>query len=278
MSPLQRLSAAALVPVATLALAGAASAATPSQSSPTETGTKTTQTRICVVKKTKRARVVRVTERCRRHETRMTWRKYQKFATNSAASSSGDAVVGVPGPQGLTGDQGPQGATGAQGVQGPQGVAGPQGPQGDRGETGPTGAQGPAGPSDIFTTTGSAGAVTASEDTRATLNLPAGQYLLLGQANALSSSQVGQFFVTCRLRESGGPVGQSNAAFSDDFQEDGAALPGAPATRPEVANLFIVAPLTTSGGTVRLTCQGILGLPIVDNVQLTAIKTGALHT
>jgi hypothetical protein len=279
MSPLQRLSAAALVPVATLVLASAASAATPSQSNPTESGTRTTKTRICVVKKTKRARVVRVTERCRRHETRMTWRKYQKFATNSAASSSGDAVVGVPGPQGLTGDQGPQGATGAQGVQGPQGVAGPQGPQGDRGETGPAGSQGPAGPSDIYTTTGTAGLTDNSEQTRASLNLPAGQYLLLGQANALSSSQIGQFFVTCRLRESGGPLGQSDTGFVDASKEDGAAGDGDPATRPHVANLFITAPLTTSGGTVRLTCQGLFGplFPFVSNVQLTALKTGALH-
>jgi hypothetical protein len=280
MSPFSRLSAAALVPVATLAFAGVASAATPSQSTPTQSGTKTTKTRICVVKKTKRARVVRVTEHCRRHESRMTWRKYEKYASNSAASGSDDVAVGVPGPQGLTGDQGPQGATGAQGVQGSQGVAGPAGPQGAKGDTGAqgaTGATGAAGPSDIYMTNGSGGLLDATEQTRASLNLPAGQYLLIGEANALSSSQIGQYLVTCRLRESGGPLGQTNASVNDDLQEDGGALPGAPATRPEVANLFLTAPLTTSGGTVRLTCQGILGLPLVDNVKLTAIKTGALH-
>jgi hypothetical protein len=275
MSPFSRLSAAALVPVATLAFAGAASAATPSQSSPTESGTATTKTRICVVKKTKRARVVRVTERCRRHETRMTWRKYQKFATNSAASGSGDAAVGLPGPQGLTGAQGPQGA---QGVQGPQGVAGPQGPQGDRGETGPAGSQGPAGPSDIYTTTGSVGAPpVGSEDTRATLNLPAGSYLLMGQARALSASEIGLWFVRCRILSSGSPVAESSGAIHD--QDDDTVGPDSgPATRPQIANMFMIAPLTTSGGAVTLRCQGILDAPIVDNVQLTAIKTGALHT
>jgi hypothetical protein len=272
MSPFSRLSAAALVPLATLAFAGAASAATPSRSTPTESGTATTKTRICVVKKTKRARVVRVTERCRRHETRMTWRKYQKFATNSAASGSGDAAVGLPGPQGLTGAQGPQGATGAQGAQGPQGVAGPQGPQGDRGETGAAGSQGPAGPSDIYTTTGGLAATDGSEQTRATLNLPAGSYLLLGQANAFSSSETGQFFVHCRLRHAGVQLDDNTVLFDDQTND------GPSGSRPHSANLFLTAPLVTPGGAVSLTCQGFLGLPLVGDVQLTAIKTGALHT
>src|SRR4051812_34100018 len=118
MSPFSRLSAAVLVPMATLAFASAASAATPAQSTPTQSGSATVNTRVCVVKKSKRARVVRVTERCSRHEARMTWRKYQQFASNSAASGSGDVAVGVPGPQGLTGAQGAQGPTGAQGAQG----------------------------------------------------------------------------------------------------------------------------------------------------------------
>ncbi len=161
MSPFSRLSAAVLVPMATLSLAATASA---QQSNPTESATAVTKTRVCVVKKSKRARVVRITEHCRRHETRMTWRRYQQFATNSAASGSGDNVVGVPGPQGLTGAQGPQGATGAQGAQGATGATGatgPAGPQGAVGATGAQGAQGAAGPSDIYTTTGSAGAATA---------------------------------------------------------------------------------------------------------------------
>ncbi len=276
MSLFSRLSAAALVPVATLAVAGAASA---QKSAPTASGKVVTKTRICVVKKTKRARVVRITERCRRNERRMSWRRYQRYATNSAASGSGDNVVGVPGPQGLTGAQGPQGATGAQGAQGPAGATGPAGPAGPQGLTGATGAQGAAGPSDIYTTTGSAGLTDSSEQTRASLTLPAGQYLLMGQANALSSSQIGQFFVRCRLRDqSSTQVAASDTSLNDSFKEDGGAADGDPATQPEVANLFLTAPLVTPGGTVRLTCQGFLGFPLVGNVQLTAIKTGALHT
>jgi hypothetical protein len=173
----------------------------------------------------------------------------------------------------LVGPQGPQG------LQGPQGVAGAQGPLGDRGETGPAGSQGPAGPSDIFTTTGSVGAPpVGSEDTRATLNLPAGSYLLMGQARALSASEVGLWFVRCRILSSGSPVAESSGSIDDQNDDTGDAIDSGTATRPQIANMFMIAPLTTSGGPVTLRCQGILGLPLVDNVQLTAIKTGALHT
>lgn len=268
MFPLSRLSAAMLIPVATLAVAGVASAAAP-QTDPTESATSTTKTRICVVKKTKRARVVRVTERCLRHETRMTWRKYQQFASNSAASDSGDVAVGVPGPQGLTGEQGPQGATGAQGA---QGATGTSGAKGDTGATGEPGAQGAPGPSDIYTTTGSGGTSDGSEQTRATLSLPAGAYLLLGQANAFSSSELGQFFLHCRLRHAGTQVDENTAQFEDVTTN------AASGGRPDSANLLLTAPLVTSGGSVTLTCHGFLGLPLVGDVQLTAIKTGALHT
>lgn len=252
-----------------LAMAPSAFAATPRQSQPVDEGTTVTKTRVCVVKRTKgkRARVVRVTERCRRNETRMTWRRYQDLVTRTAASSNEE----IPGPQGLTGPQGPQGP---QGATGPQGPAGPQGQRGERGETGEQGPMGPAGPSDIYTTTGSSGAPPmGSEDTRATLNLPAGQYLLLGQARLLSSSAVGMHLVTCRIRDRGSSVVEHGAtAEGVDHDSDGATPPVGE------ANMFMVAPLVTTGGVVSLHCRGIFGLPLVDNVQLTAIKTGALHT
>jgi hypothetical protein len=250
-----------------LAVVPSALAATPRQSEPVDEGTTVTKTRVCVVKRTKgkRARVVRVTERCRRNETRMTWRRYQELVSRTAASSE----EGIPGPQGLTGPQGPQG---------PQGAAGPQGPKGDRGERGETGERGPigpAGPSDIYTTTGSSGAPPiGSEDTRATLNLPAGQYLLLGQARIVSVA--GQALARCRIRDRGTSVAEAVAnvdpADAFDHDDDGAT--------PDVAqaNTFMMAPLVTTGGLVSLHCRGFLGLPLVDNVQLTAIKTGALHT
>ena len=252
-----------------LAVVPSALAATPRQSEPVDEGTTVTKTRVCVVKRTKgkRARVVRVTERCRRSETRMTWRRYQELVSRTAASSE----EGVPGPQGLTGPQGPQGP---QGATGPQGPAGPQGQRGERGETGERGPIGPAGPSDIYTTTGSSGTLTTSEDTRATLNLPAGQYLLLGQARAISTGPLGQALVHCRIRDRGSSVVDTSTVVEEPFDHDGSGA------TPEIAeaNLFMTAPLVTTGGAVTLHCRGFLNLPLVDNVQLTAIKTGALHT
>jgi hypothetical protein len=44
-----------------------------------------------------------------------------------------------------------------------------------------------------------------------------------------------------------------------------------------MANIVLIAPLVTTGGAVTLHCQGLLGLPLVGNVALTAIRTGALH-
>ena len=249
-----------------LAVVPSALAATPRQSEPVDEGTTVTKTRVCVVKRTKgkRARVVRVTERCRRSETRMTWRRYQELVSRTAASSE----EGVPGPQGLTGPQGPQGP---QGATGPQGPAGPQGQRGERGETGERGPIGPAGPSDIYTTTGSSGALDTVESTRATLNLPAGQYLLLGQARVFSSSTIGLMLVRCRIVNRDTHVTENGTTLDGDYDNDGSA-------DAVEANLLLTAPLVTDGGAVTLRCRGILGLPLVDNVQLTAIKTGALHT
>jgi len=249
-----------------LAMAPSAFAATPRQSQPVDEGTTVTKTRVCVVKRTKgkRARVVRVTERCRRNETRMTWRRYQDLVTRTAASSNEE----IPGPQGLTGPQGPQGPQGATGPQGPAG------PQGQRGETGERGPMGPAGPSDIYTTTGASGNVTTSEDTRATLNLPAGQYLLIGQARAVTSSTIGLALVRCRIRDRGTSVTETGATVDPSVDHDNDAMTDSVGE----ANMLMISPLTTTGGAVTLHCRGFLGLPLVDNVQLTAIKTGALHT
>jgi len=264
--------AAALPLGAAAAVPAAAPVAAPPASAPAASGTTTVKTRICVRKKTRRARVVRVRERCRRGEVRMTWKRYRDLVDSSAAS--GDAVQGVPGPEGLTGPQGPAGPAGAQGPAGPKGErgeTGARGPQGERGETGPQGATGAAGPSDVYTTTGTGGAAGPAEDTRATLNLPAGSYLLLGQAQAFSSSEFGLYLVRCRLRDRGTQVAEDGATIDDDHAD------AATGAQPDVANIMLIAPLVTSGGAVTLHCQGILGLPLVGNVSLTAIRTGALH-
>jgi hypothetical protein len=273
-SLLRRAAVLALVPCLG-AVAGATGASAATQ--PTETGASVTKTRVCVIKKTKRARVVRTTEKCVRGETRMTWKHYEAYAsdasTDSGASSS-DEVVGPAGPQGLTGETGATGArgpSGSNGAAGATGAPGATGATGATGETGARGALGPAGPSDVYTTTGGARSVqSTSEETRATLTLPAGSYLLLGQADVFSASGTGQYFVTCRLRDRGAPLTAVDGNI-DDVTNDGTNV------HPDQANLVLTAPLVTSGGTVTLTCQGFLGLPLVGDVQLTAIQTGALH-
>ncbi|UGS38883.1 collagen-like protein [Capillimicrobium parvum] len=266
-------SASAATPAPTAAApAGSASAATPAPTAAAPAGsvTATVKTRICVRTKTKRARVVRVTERCRRGELRLTWKRYRELASSSAAS--GDAgPQGVPGPDGLTGPQGPAGPAGTPGAPGAPGGKGDRGDTGARGEAGPAGPQGATGPSDIYTTTGSTGAAGPVEDTRATLNLPAGSYLLLGQAQAFSSSELGLFFVRCRIRDRGARVVENGATIDDDHTDV------ATGAQPDMANIVLIAPLVTTGGAVTLHCQGLLGVPLVGNVGLTAIRTGALH-
>ncbi|MCW3007014.1 MAG: collagen-like protein [Solirubrobacterales bacterium] len=276
-SPLRR--ATALASLSCLGVAVIGSSAFAAQQ-PTETGASVKKTRVCVIKKTKRARVVRTTETCVRGETRMTWKRYQDFANSSASSTDNSAgssdttgPAGPAGPQGLTGETGARGAggpAGATGATGAKGTAGETGATGATGATGERGAGGPAGPSDIFTTTGSSGLTTTSEDTRATLTLPAGAYLLIGQANAFSSSTTGQFLVRCRLRDRGTQVSESSGSIND-------ATADSPSTPADAANLIMTTPLFTAGGTVTLNCQGIFGLPLISGVQLTAIKTGALH-
>jgi hypothetical protein len=274
-SLVQRAAVLALLPSLGLCAVAGSAAAAPS---PSQTGASVTKTRICVTKKSKRARVVRTTEKCVRGETRMTWKRYQDFASssagNSSASTSDDTpAVGPAGPQGLTGETGPTGARGPAGSNGNTGATGATGEKGATGATGETGARGPqgaAGPSDVYTTTGTSSTVGLTEDAtnRAALSLPAGSYFLMGQVNLASSSDLGQFFVTCRLRQSGTLIGQSDESAYDNTTD------GIQAAQ---ANLLITAPLVTSGATVTLRCQSFLGLPLASDVQLTAIQTGALH-
>lgn len=220
--------------------------------------------RVCVHKKKKFARVVKTKQRCRDVEKRMTW---ERFSETEDVSTLVPSQVGPPGPEG---PQGEQGVPGPGGPAGPQGATGAAGAKGETGATGASGPAGPAGPSDIFTTTGSSGVASGVETTRATLTLPAGSYLLLGQANILSSSELGQFFVHCRLRDRGVQVDDNTVRFEDATSNADSG------NRPDSANLLLTKPITTTGGAVTLSCIGFLGLPIVDDVQLTAIKTGNL--
>jgi hypothetical protein len=237
--------------------------------------TKHKRVRVCVHRKTRRARVVHVKRRCRRVEVRMTW---ERFSAKEDIRKLIGGRVGPRGPQGPAGPQGERGPQGAPGSPGAQGATGAQGAEGQRGATGAQGVPGPtgaAGPSDIFTTTGTTGATTGTHATRASLTLPAGSYLVMGQARALSASAIGLWFVNCRLRDRDATdIAEVDATIDDNEGDD--PHPVGTGGEPDVANISMMAPLVTPGGTVTLQCRGVLGLPLVDNVQLTAIKTGNL--
>ncbi|WP_311132148.1 collagen-like domain-containing protein [Nonomuraea gerenzanensis] len=88
----------------------------------------------CVHKKTRYARIVNPTTKCRKTEERI------------LIGGSGTSTTTVQtGEQGRQGERGPAGPQGKQGVAGPQGPKGETGPQGKQGEPGPQGPQGPKG-------------------------------------------------------------------------------------------------------------------------------------
>ncbi|WP_269750623.1 hypothetical protein [Herbidospora daliensis] len=97
----------------------------------------------CVNKKTRYARIVNATTKCRATETKVTWGGQGAQGPMGLQGMTG--ATGATGPKGQTGPQGPKGQTGAAGPQGAKGETGPAGPQGPKGETGATGPAGAKG-------------------------------------------------------------------------------------------------------------------------------------
>ncbi|QYC45419.1 Collagen triple helix repeat (20 copies) [Nonomuraea coxensis DSM 45129] len=94
------------------------------------------QVTACVHKKTRYARIVNPTTKCRTTEIRVLIGGGSEATTNSV----------TVGPKGDTGPQGPKGDAGPQGPQGRPGLKGATGPAGPKGDTGPAGPAGPQGP------------------------------------------------------------------------------------------------------------------------------------
>ncbi|MFC4062683.1 hypothetical protein ACFOWE_30670 [Planomonospora corallina] len=99
----------------------------------------------CVNKKTRYARIVNATARCRTTEIRVTWSAKAGQARVSSGPQGPAGPQGPQGPKGETGPAGPQGPRGQKGLTGAQGPKGDTGAQGPKGETGPAGPQGPKG-------------------------------------------------------------------------------------------------------------------------------------
>jgi hypothetical protein len=96
---------------------------------------------------------------------------YMLVVTNGQTHQTGTSVATI-------------GAVGPMGAQGPQGVQGIQGPQGPPGTPGAPGAQGPIGPSDVYSNSNvnRRSLPTTLAPPLATLQLPAGSYLVFGRA------------------------------------------------------------------------------------------------
>lgn len=108
---------------------------------------------------------------------------------------------GPQGPPGANGVEGPSGAAGPAGLLGPVGPAGPAGPPGATGAKGETGPPGPAGSSKAYFVTRSSGVnpLPAAQTTVLSRSgLPAGSYLIGGQAVAVNFSSTGDF-VRCGI-------------------------------------------------------------------------------
>ena len=90
---------------------------------------------------------------------------------------------------------------GATGPEGPAGPTGPEGPAGPAGRTGPEGPQGPAGPSDAyFRNEGDPPMLVGQVDTTvATLDLPAGRYMLFATVGLLDLVGTEPQFTVCNL-------------------------------------------------------------------------------
>jgi hypothetical protein len=196
------------------------------------------------------------------------------------AKATVSALKGNVGRQGAQGPAGPQGAPGAAGAAGTAGTAGPAGPAGVAGATGPVGAtgpQGPSGPQGIPGIQGEPGPVGPSSamsnytntsglriDTTKTtidsLTLSAGSYVVMG-ATTVTNSAANENAV-CTLDDS--VAGELDKRFTST------------STTTDSGSLSLLAPLTTTGSTVKFDCTGGQTFTSVFNTHLMAIKLGSV--
>ena len=196
----------------------------------------------------------------------------------AAASNGSHAVVlentGHTCPSGSThvtwnqkGQTGPQGPVGPHGPTGPQGPAGPQGTTGPQGPVGP---QGPRGPSAGFTASTDDVALTngTSDTSVVSLTLPAGSYIV--QAKLVPFINSGVDSMHCDLLGTGGTVLDQNFATLNAITDSFGSTFGD-------TTIGLLAPLTTSGGTISVGCEdNQSGVMTMFRNDLQAIQVGGL--
>jgi len=177
-----------------------------------------------------------------------------------------DGLPGPAGPQGPAGASGAPGLAGPAGPQGPAGAAGPPGGPGPAGAPGAPGPQGPPGPSDAFAPssfTVPSTPLSASPSAVASIDLPAGAYVLLASARVFSDS-TGASNTACFIQ----PRGQGNSNFANVNL-------GPSADRKMISLNFATA--LAADTFVDLNCFITAGgAAHVDEVFFTAIRVGSI--
>ena len=169
------------------------------------------------------------------------------------------------GPQGPKGDTGPQGP---QGPAGPAGPTGPTGPQGQQGEKGDQGDPGPAGPATLPTVYVTWAGQTAVPNSQvpvdvATLDLPAGKYLLSATGVINKSVGAGSLNVTCSLWKT-----------VTKLYDDGLLDNNGDAFEEQLAMSEVVTSATPFN--VHLACKGGDDEQFIGSVHLTATEVQSI--
>ncbi|HKB20819.1 MAG TPA: hypothetical protein VKC65_07365 [Gaiellaceae bacterium] len=142
----------------------------------------------------------------------------------------------------------------------------PAGPQGPKGDTGDRGAQGDPGPSNGYIHPRSNNLVaidTVQGATVATLNLPAGKYLVFAKTG-VASNYSGAVFVQCTLTA-------ANAYDYGDFELHNGAV-------EKSTTALNVGVTLASAGQAQLWCRGLAQSTWAKDAVLSAIKVGELAT
>lgn len=206
-------------------------------------------------------------EQCRLTENLLSWNQSGRPGATGARGATGP--TGAKGPSGLrgaTGAKGTTGASGSTGATGANGATGAGGPTGQRGAAGVTGARGATGltgPSDAYSVQNTSPGDLAGGGgftTLATLNVPAGAYLVVGHAE-LYDDNVGRGFA-CTVN---GGTHSDTAIVSSPY-----------AGGVGTAAMNMDTTLATAGA-IKLAC-GVPGGPMhTVEATLSAVKVAAAH-
>lgn len=163
----------------------------------------------------------------------------------------------------------PSGTGGTQGPVGPVGPAGPQGPAGAQGAQGAQGVQGPMGPSHGYRAAPPDAALlfwNTVDQTVATLNLPAGTYVLSAKVMGDNSSAADPAVISCDLRVNGSTIdGSGFIKVENTAGADRAYIP--------LAGTATIA----ADGAATLVCDSDTSTGTWSDRVITAVQVGAVN-